>query len=222
MRTRILEEVLLAPARQHQRGHPRSRDNLRIQAGQDRRLVAIWSADHDASPRTRLTYLDAVFRQVKTHALAVPAYFPTCELLVRQVHIATLVGDEVQPLLQQPREELPVVAAAVEDDREAPIADHLAYGGNHGRQALGQVAPYLLGHHQQGTAMQIIDEILHDAWQWHSPLRVPHLGHQPAAVVDLDVAVDVQVARVEQADLQQVPSQECDKQRRLALLAEII
>ncbi len=37
--TRVLEEVLLAPARQHQRAHPSGGHDVRVQAGQDRPLM---------------------------------------------------------------------------------------------------------------------------------------------------------------------------------------
>jgi len=36
------------------------------------------------------------------------------------VHLAALIGDEVQPLLHQPGEQLPVIAAPVEDDLKRP------------------------------------------------------------------------------------------------------
>ena len=101
------------------------------------------------------------------------------------------------------------------------MADDLAYCGNHRRQALGQVAADLFGHHQQWPAAQIVDEILHDAWQWHAPVRIPHLRHQSRAVVHLDVAVDVQVARIHQADLEPMASEQCSQVHRLALLAEL-
>ena len=142
--------------------------------------------------------------------------------MVIQVHFATLIGDEVQPLLDQAGEQLPIEATAIEDHREALVADDLAYRGNHRRQALGQVAADLFGHHQQWPAAQIVDEILHDAWQWHAPVRIPHLRHQSRAVVHLDVAVDVQVARIHQADLEPMPSEQRAQMHRLALLAELV
>src|SRR6266542_6016363 len=107
-------------------------------------------------------------------------------------------------------------------NREALMANDLAYRRNHTRQALGQVAADLFGYHQQWPAAQIVDEILRDAWQWHPSVRIPHLRHQPGAVVDLDVAVDVQVARIHQADLEPMASEQCSQLDRLALLAELV
>ena len=58
-------------------------------------------------------------RDGEAHALAVPAHLTPYKLVVIQVHFATLVGDEVQPLLHQPVEQLAVVATAIEDHRAA-------------------------------------------------------------------------------------------------------
>ena len=102
------------------------------------------------------------------------------------------------------------------------MANDLAYRRNHTRQALGQVAADLFGYHQQWPAAQIVDEILDDAWQWHPSVRIPHLRHQPGAVIDLDVAVDVQVARIQQADFEPMASEQCSQVHRLALLAELV
>src|SRR5207245_2274852 len=110
---------------------------------------------------------------------------------------------------------------AIEDDREALIANDPADRGNHRRQALGQVAADLFGHHQQGAAAQVIDEILHNARQWHPPVRIPDLRHQPRAVIDLDVTIDVQVARAHQANLKPMASEQSSQVHRLALLAEL-
>src|SRR6266568_8085778 len=131
--------------------------------------------DHDASPRARVAHLDGVFGDGEAHALVLPAHLTPRKLLVIQVHFATLIGDKVQPLLDQPLEQLAVEATAIEDHRKVLIADDLAYRGNYTRQTLGQVAADLFGHHQQRAAAQIVDEILHDAWQWHPPVRIPHL-----------------------------------------------
>ena len=137
------------------------------------------------------------------------------------MHFAPLIGDEVQALLHEPREQLAVEATPIEDHREVLIADNLAHLGNHARQALGQVAAHLVGHHQQRPAAQIVHEILDDARQWHPPMRIPHFGHQPTAAIDLDMAVDVQVARIDQADLEPMPGEQGAQTHRLALLAEL-
>ena len=221
MSTRVFEEVLLAPACQHQRSHSPRGNTFRVQAGQNRPLMTR-SPDHDAPPRTRLTHSNGVFRDLETHALTVPAHLAACKQVVVQVHFAALIGDEVQPLFHQPGEQLAIVATAIEDDCKVLIAHHLPHGSDHARQALGQIAADLFGHHQQWPAAQIVDEILHDAWQWHPPVRIPHLRHQSRAVVDLDVAVDVQVARIHQADLEPVASEQCSQVHRLALLGELV
>ncbi len=91
-----------------------------------------------------------------------------------------------------------------------------------GVQQVFTEAAHLLAHHQQWPAAQIVHEILHDAWQWHASVRITHLRHQPCAAVDLDVAVDVQIARVHQADLEPMASQQCPQVHRLALLAELV
>src|SRR5205085_3150990 len=57
---------------------------------------------------------------------------------------------------------------------------------------------------------------------WHAPVRIPHLGYQPSAVVDLGMAVDVQVARIDQADLNPMTSEQRSKAHRLALLTELV
>ena len=178
--------------------------------------------DHDASPRTRLTHSDGVFRDVEADALAVPAHLTPHEQVVIKVHFATLIGDEVRPLLHQPSEQLAIVATAIEDDHKVLIAQHLPHRSDHARQALGQVAADLLGHHQQRAAAQIIDEVLHDARQWHPPVRIPYLGHESTAGIDLDMAVDVQVARLHQADLEPMPSEQGAQTHRLALVAELV
>src|SRR6266498_1247426 len=108
--------------------------------------------DDDASPRARVAHLDGVFGDGEAHTLAIPAHLTPRKQVVIQVHFATLIGDEVQPLLDQPLEQLAVVATAIEDVREALIADDLAYRGNHTRQALGQITADLFGHHQQWPA----------------------------------------------------------------------
>src|SRR5260370_11973828 len=144
--TRVLEEVLLAPASQHQRSHPSRGNTFRVQAGQNRPLGAR-RPDHDASPRARVAHLDGVFRDGEAHTLAVPAHLTPYKLVVIQMHFATLIGDEIQPLFDQPFEQLAVKATAIEDHRKVRIADDLAYRANYTRQTLDQVAPDLYGHH---------------------------------------------------------------------------
>ena len=221
MGTRILEEVLLAPARQHQRSHSRGAHHVHIQAGQNRSLVTR-SPDHNAAPRTRVTHSNGVFRNLETHALTIPAHLAACKQVVVQMHFAALIGDEVQSLFHQPCEQLAIVATAIEDDRKVLIAQHLPHGSDHARQALGQIAANLLGDHQQWTAAQIIDEVLHDAWQWHAPMRIPHLGYQSTARVDLHMTVDVQIARIDQSDVEPMTRQQRAQMHRPALLTELV
>ena len=154
--------------------------------------------------------------------MAVPANLTACKPVVIQVHFAALVGDEVQSLFHQPGEQLAVVATPIEDHREALVSQYLTYFGNDLRQALGQVAAHLFGHHQQWPATHIVDEVLHDAWQWHATVRVPHLGHQSGAVVILDVAIDVQIVRLQQTDFHPMPRQQRPETRRLTLLTELV
>jgi hypothetical protein len=88
------------------------------------------------------------------------------------------ISQHVKAVVDHRGEQLRAPAAAVEDDGDPPLADHLAHLAKHARQGFRQGRIDLPGHHQQRIAAAIVDPVVGAG------------GHRQAAARHISVRCD--------------------------------
>src|SRR6266436_5319584 len=106
------------------------------------------------------------------------------------------IGQEIEPRVDDLLEEFWAVATAIEDNRNAALAQQFAHLLQDRRQHLDHTRIGLGGKHEQGIPGLIVDPVVGGGRHGETHLGDMRFGQAVLSVVNPDVAVDVKEAQV--------------------------